>query len=336
MPRTSVLPLLLVLPACDADFDVARGDLGPFRVAALGAREGADGGMVAAAAVWSGLGLYHEQAPTLSWTLDGEPLGEGWEVALPAAGELGLSATSPDGELREAKVQIAAPPPALTVSRGAWAPGDDLSLEARRAVEAEAVDGRAPEGEAARLALSFAEGAAAGGHAAHWMLAEGRGTLLGLDALSADLLAEEIGWDDGEIETREAVAPGFFPTLALVLDGAGSNRWIWADAVIGGEEALVRHEGRLLPLEQEDAESVIAAATQSGWLLATLVEREDVLGVGLAEATALAEVDGAPDLSAQDVLSCAPAGEPFRMAWVAEGRCARPDLLGARVVLEVW
>ena len=237
------LPILLLatpIAACDADFDVARGDLGPFRIAALGAVEGEDGGLVAAAAIWSGLGLYHERAPTLSWTLDGEALGEGWEVAVPEAGELGLVVTRDEGETLEARVDLAAPPPALSVARAAWDPGEDLSVEARAAAETRALEDTAAEGEAVRLTLAH-EAAPTSATVTHWMLAEGRGTLLALDEQSADLLAEEIGWDDGEIASREAVEPGFFPTLALALDGAGSNRWIWADAAIGVSETLVRH-----------------------------------------------------------------------------------------------
>ena len=78
------------------------------------------------------------------------------------------------------------------------------------------------------------------------------------------------------------------------------------------------------------------AARQSGWLAATLETRDDLLGLGLVDAAAVEAVDGGPDLSEQDTLDCAPSGVPFRMAWLAEGRCERSSVLGARVLLEVW
>lgn len=321
---------LLLLSACDADFDVARGELGPFRVAALGVERAEDGSLVAAAAVWSGLGLYHEASPALSWTLDGQPLGEGYDVVVPDSGELGLVATSPDGEVREARVDIAAPPPALSVTRSRVDLGDDLSLEARQQATATDVEVSAPKGEAARLSLAFVEEAAEADWSARWMLALGHGTLLEVDALAADVLAEEITWDDGEIVDRDELEPGLFPTLALVLDGAGSNRWVWADAAIGLDLPALRHEGRLLPLSQADGEAVAEAAP--GYVAATLVEADGASGVALDEVTVLTTLD----LTVQDALSCAPAGQPFRFAWIAEGRCPRPEVLGARVVLEVW
>ncbi len=336
-PRAPLLLLILSgLSACDADFDVARGELGPFRVAALGVELRPDGSRVASAAVWSGLGLYHEASPTLRWSLDGEALGEGWEVLVPEQGALGLLATSPDGEELQAQVELADPPPALELARGALTLGEDLSLEARRAADVLPVDGAAAAGEVARLSLSFADGTASGDYSARWMLAEDAGTLLEVEAMAADVLAEEIVWDDGEVEERIAAEATLYPTLALVLDGAGSNRWIWADAAIGLDTPLLRHEGRLLPLSQADAAEVISAGASAGYVAATLVSREDLLGVGLEEVAAVPAVDGEADLSAQDTLSCAPTGEPFRLAWVAEGRCPRPDVLGARVVLEVW
>ncbi len=329
-PRHALAPLL-ALTACDASFDVSRGELGPFRVAALGVVEGSDGQYTASAAIWSGLGMYHEEAPTLSWSLDGQALGEGWGVVVPASGELGLVATSPVGEALQARVEIAAPPPALSVSRAAVALGEDLSLEARQGATTEAVDGAAPSGQAERLTLAFAEEPGVE-LVARWMLAQDSGTLLEVDTLAADVLAEEITWDDGEVEARAPSEDTIFPTLALTLDGAGSNRWIWADAAIGEDEPLLRHEGRLLPVSEADA---AVAASAGAYLTATLVAREDLLGVGLSELED-ATVDGAPDLTLGDTLSCAPAGEPFRLAWIAEGRCSRPEVLGARVVLEVW
>lgn len=329
------LPLLLLLAACNADFTVSRGVLGPARIAAVGAQTGSDGGLVAGAALWSGLGPYHDEAPTLSWTLDGAALGEGWDVVVPDAGELGLTVTTPDGGTLAATVDLAAPPDEPALERYAVDLGDDLSLTARQAAAAEAVDDVAPAGSAERLALSWS-GTQAEGLESHWMIQEDRGSLLEEDSFAADVLDEALTWDDGEVTDRQPVDAGVSPALALIYDGAGSNRWVWFDAAIGIDTPLIRHEGRLLPLSQDDGADVVTAARQSGWLLTTLSRSDDALGVALTQAEALPAVDEGPDLSLQSTLSCAPADQPFRMAWLAEGRCTRDDLDGATVVLEVW
>ena len=40
-------------------------------------------------------------------------------------------------------------------------------------------------------------------------------------------------------------------------------------------------------------------------------------------------------LDEQEPLDCAPDDQPFRLRWLAEGRCTRPEVDGVRVVLEV-
>ena len=100
------LPLILGLAACQEPFSVNRRELGPFRIAAVGVVDG-----VASAALWSGLGLYHDERPSLTWTLDGAPLGEGFDVAVPAeGGQLGLTVTAPDGRVYVAEVTARAAP----------------------------------------------------------------------------------------------------------------------------------------------------------------------------------------------------------------------------------
>lgn len=330
-----ITPLALtLLVGCDPNFTVTRGDLGPFRIAGMGVIEGDGGAWIASASVYSGEGLYHELSPTLAWTLDGEALGEGYDVVVPGPGLLGLAATSPEGEVLIGEVTAAAPPPALTVARYAVTL-DDLSLEARRAATATEVDDAVADGQAARLILQAQQESIAG-YTGSWMLCEGRGTALELDDASVDLLAEEVTWDDGVVEAREPVDPGLFHALALLRDGAGGNAWSWVDAAIGIEGPLLRHEGRLLPLSQADGADAAERARAAGWALATLEASGDEAGVALVEVTASPEVDGGPDLSGQDSVACAPEGQPFRLAWLAEGRCALSDLIGARVLLEVW
>ena len=314
---------------CDASFGVARHDLGPFRLAAMGTGRDADGARVARAAVWSGVGLFHDEAPRLAWALDGEAIGDGFDVVVPGEGTLSLVATAPDGTEVTGSVTVADEPAALAVSRAGAALGEDLTLAARRAVAGREVDGSVAADEAARLSLSFDSGEA-DGFSARWMSAEGAGTVLELEARAADVLALEIVWDDGEVVEREATGSGLYHQLALAIDGAGNNHWLWVDAAIGVEGPLVRHAGRLLPLAQEDGEAVAVAAVETGLLAVTLEADDGVAGVRLTDAVA------ADDLSAAEPLACAASGEPFELAWLAEGRCLRPDVLGVRVVLEVW
>lgn len=302
---------MAALMACQEPFSVDRHDLRGLRIAALGVHDG-----VASAAVWSGLGPWHDSPPLLDWTLDGDSIGQGHDVAVDGGGLLELTVTDADGQTRSAYVSVSSSTPALTVRREAVTLGADLSLDARRAAEATPIEHVAPSGGAVRMTL----GGVVAGRSARWMSAAG--TVLELESDTADLLPEEIRFDDGELVYREPLGDGTYTGLALSIDGAGENDWLWVDAAIGApEQPRLRHEGRLL-----DADDFV----ESGLVAATLVEDER-LGVRLAS---VAAVD---DRSEQEPLGCMPDGATvFRVAWIAEGRCSRPDVLGARVVLEVW
>jgi len=182
--------------ACDAEFSVQRGELGPFRIAALGAVD-----QIAAAAIWSGEGLHHSQAPTLTWTLDGEPLGEGWDLAVPHQGLLGLEVDDPaTGETHTAQVQVGQSPPPLHLERAAVDLSGGLDLEDRRAAVAEPVDTTVPAGHAARLSLQVDSAVPL---VARWMAASG--AVLPLTDLQADWVPEVLTWDDGVVEQQSAV-----------------------------------------------------------------------------------------------------------------------------------
>ena len=304
-----LLPLLLFL-GCQEPFTTDRHDLVGFRIAAMGTEGG-----VARAAVWSGLGPWHEQAPTLRWSLDGEDLGEGFAVVVPGPGTLSLTATAPDGEERLGEVTAQQALPALSVSRQEVVLGEALSLEDRLALEGTSIEGSASPGAAVRLTLDGLTEEAT----ARWMSAGG--TVLELERDTADFLAEEIVLDDGVLEERTALSAGTYPMLGLAIDGTGSSRWLWMDAAVGEERPLVRHGGRLIPAD--------AVADVSTGLIAVTLTADARPGVLLTDTVPVT------DTTEQDALPCAPSA-PFLLDWIVEGRCPRPDVLGARVVLEVW
>jgi hypothetical protein len=296
---------------CTPSFDVDRHTLGPFRIAALGQVEGQASGVI-----WSG-SLFHTAPTSLVWTADGAALGEGWDVAVPAdATRLGLVATAPDGTERTATVSVGNAPALPDISRFAVTLGDDLSLDARRDAVETPVDGSVESGEAVRLRAVDQEPDLD----TRWMLAEGDGTLLEVDASSVDVLSEDVLFDDGEVESREALPAGTRHVLALTLDGGGGNRWAWTDAAFGVDGPLVAHGGWLLPLDVSTGTGLVA------------VTMNDVTADGVGQ---WSDPQPALDLSSQDELACALVGEPFELSWLVDGRCTTPEVEGARVVLEV-
>lgn len=297
--------VLLLFGACDAEFSVARDRLDPWRVVGLGVLDG-----IASIALWSGIGPWHEEPTQLSWSLDGELLGEGYGVEVPGPGELSVEAIAPDGQSASGSVTVAE---GLAIT--GWAREavtlEELELEDRREASGTEVAAAVAADEATRVTLTVD-----GDVETRWMST--RGTPLALDARRADLLNEDVVFDDGELEERSALEAGLTHHLALVLDGAGANSWSWIDSAHGVEGDFWRHEGRLLP-----------GLADAGLVAGTLVA-DDEHGV------VLDELEPVADLAEQEPLDCAPADEPFRLAWVVEGRCLRPDVVGARVVVEAW
>jgi hypothetical protein len=300
---------LAVHVGCAPAFD-DRHDLLGFRIAAVGVVDGE-----ASAAVWSGA-LFHEEPVTLDWTADGESLGQGWGIAVPdGTGELGLVATAPDGTIREARVGVGITPAELVFERASVLVGDDISIEARAALEETPSDGAAPEGEALRIRLVDPEG-----EQTRWMVAGGASTLLELDAVTADVLPQRLEFDDGEVVGRETVPAGFQHILALRIDGDGGNRWRWVDAALGTDTALIQSEGWLLE----------SSADVGTGLLAVTLDELTTSGVG-----ALGEPEAVDDLAQHDPPNCAPADTPFSLGWLADGRCTVSETRGRRVVLAV-
>ena len=305
----TALPLvpLVALVGCAPTFD-DRHDLLGFRVAALGVVDGR-----ADAAIWSGT-LFHGDAVALDWTADGAPLGEGWDVQVPpGTGSLGLVATAPDGTVREARVSVGDAPPPLEFQRAAVAVGEDVSIGARATLEETPSRGAAAAGQALRVRLVDP-----GGTQTRWMVAGGSTTILELDAETADVLAERLELDDGEVVSREASIAGLHHVLALRMDGAGGNRWAWVAAALGTEAAHLQSGGWLI-------ESTADAST--GLLAVTLDDLSED-GVG-----ALGRPEAVVDLAQHGPPGCAPPDTPFSLDWLANGRCTVAETRGRRVVL---
>lgn len=306
---------LVLAVGCAEPFGVQREVLGPFRIAALGVVDGQ-----AEAAIWAGQ-PFTEAPLNLEWHLDDTVLGEGWGLTVPlsAAGQtLGLRATAPDGTTREASVTVGAAPDPFRVLRQPVDLSEIWSLEDRRDAKPLAEDAdEVSSGLSARLVAEVEPGSKA-----RFRVPEGQGTLLSLTSATADLLPEDLQFEDGEVTTRTPVEPGLATVLVLSLDGHGGNRWQWVQVSMGLTlGARVRHEGFVLEAEGADA--------RTGLLAITLTDLDPASGTFSA-------VDAEPvtDTAEQDPLACGPA--PFRLAWLWEGRCTVDDAEGRRVVLEVW
>ncbi len=311
------LLLLALLPAllysgCAEPFAVNRHDLGPFRIAAVGVVDGQ-----ASAAIWSGQ-PFHAERPTLAWTLDGAPLGEGFGVEVPGPGRLGLRVTAPDGTERAAEVTVGEAPAPFQVDVQAVDLGQAWELDARAARAATDLDGAVvPAGWSARLSAAVESALTL-----RWRVALGGGTLLELDAQRADLLPEALEFDDGELVDRRPLDPHLATLLVLALDGSGGNRWQWLTQPMGLDGDWVRHDQQWLDLP--------GAPISTGLLALTLADIDAETGSLVIE-----DAVEVSDLTEQPALDCAPAGQPFRLAWLREGRCAVSDLIGQRVVLEL-
>ncbi|MFT5583644.1 MAG: hypothetical protein ACI9VR_001224 [Cognaticolwellia sp.] len=309
-----VLPVLGALSACAPPFDVARKDLGPFRIAAMGVHDGQ-----AHAAVWSGQGMAHAEAPVLEWSVDGQVIGQGNGLILAEdvqdGAVLELVATSAIGEQAQGQLSVIRGAQDLVAQRAAVAVGEDLSLAVRRELpELDAQHGA--QGQGVRVSLAGARGTL------RWMSALGVGTVLELSDTQADVLADEVVFENEEgawvVAEREPGEPGIYHQLVLDLDADSGNRWVWVDVAIGVDDPLIQHYGRLIP-----GEVTLGAGLMQSTL--EVVDGELVLGSLLA----------VEDLSTQSPLDCAPIDQAFRLDWVSEGRCGLGELHGATLVLEI-
>jgi hypothetical protein len=286
---------------------VERHRLGPARIAAMGLSEGK-----ARAAIWAGQ-PWHDLGWQLQWNLDGEPLGEGWEVEVPAEGGLlALRAEREDGLILEGEQSASTPPVGAAIGQWRVDLDGDYGLAQRR--QAPLVDMGQPEaGESARLVLFGWEELEL-----RWMVEEEAGTLLELNHRSADLLPERVLLKDGRVEQSEPVSPGLYHGLVLGIDGAGGNGWLWWDSAYDLDRSWCASGGRLLDMECNAGDGLYALS---------LEVEEGELRLEGAEAVT--------DLSAYSPPACAAAGQPFSLDWLAEGRCTLAEVEGQRMVIEV-
>jgi hypothetical protein len=311
---SSIFTLIVLLPACRAEFDVSRSELGPFRIAALGVEDHGAECPVATAAIWSGEGAFHSQSPQLLWSLDDEAIGEGWNVAVCGAGLLGLVAIHPDGTQREAQVDVRLRVQPLGFRRESVIL-PDLDLGARREIDGEPVRATVPEGEVVRIQMD----GVLGGDTLSWMSPVGQAHVLGLNESTADLVMETWALDDDGLLAERSPESGSSSHLAMVYDGSGGNSFMWIDAIFGFPDSdYVRHQGRLIYApDLVDASFVSASVSvdEKGWAL---------------ENVALAS-EGEPNMAA-----CANDAPSFSLDWIANGRCPLDELAGSQILLELW
>ena len=316
--RVSMCAMLLAFggaAGCAPGFSVERHRLGPPRIAAVGVVDGA-----LHAALWSGRGLFHDQAPRLSWSVDGAPWGEGFGVPAPAAGRVRLDAEV-DGVPLVAVLSIPERPAVspLTLSREQLRLGADLSVDARAAVVGEPVEAAVDADADARLRVEGADG-----RSLRWMIAGEDGGVLEVDATAADLLRNRTVYDDGTVRRGQRGPVGVYTALVLAIDGAGSNRWRWADVAMGVPGPLLVAGERLLAVDVDPP--------PSGLLVVRMFTDPSAGPLGL-RVEAVGPVDRPED--GPPPLSCAPAGRPLRLDDLAEGWCTRADVDGLDVVLEL-
>ncbi len=313
----------LALAGCNPEFDVHRRVLGPYRVAGVGVEKhlGEDCPR-AVAAVWSGKGPYHDEALDLTWTLEGDPLGEGQGVEVCGVGELELEATAPGGTLHRARVEVSVPAFSWSPVREVLGVPEDVSTAAREELASEGASDAASTDQMVRVTLEGLPDT----HEVRWMTPADGGHALALPGGRADLLALSLELDDGRVEASSPVVdcPGcILGHLALAIDGTGNNAWGWVEAAYGVETPLLRHEGWLLEADLGE---------EARYAAATLVSDDaSPRGFHLESVEALEEAE-----SSLMQIECGVVGVPFSLDWLVEGRCTRSQVDGQRVVLALW
>lgn len=322
-PHLAVLLLLFGAAACQEPFAEDRHDLASFRIAGVQAATGADGATALRAAVWSGLGAYHDAVPTLAWSAgDAVAEGQGASMSLDFPAAVDLRASDAAGAAETARLDLGAAPVGIDV--GAFQPGVtrravDLDITRvadpiadRQAVEPGA-DEPVPPGGAMRLALDLPDDVTV-----HWMGSGGQ--FAELDAHTTDWFAGTATFDSHNVvEATTEADPGVYTLLALAFDGAGNQGWMWMDVAVGLDGPALYTAGRIFPVDAEPMTGALSVQVQ---------QADAAAGIALAAPTVVADSAASPALCGVD------AGQPFVFDGLVEGLCARPELVGQTVVVD--
>lgn len=319
--RARVLPAIAFLAAaCQDPFAESRHDLASFRIVAVSAAPTESGAFELRAFAYSGYGMWWEEPPEMAWRAGGQSAtGPRVTMDLAPPEDVELTVTAPDGQEESAVLALDAPPEPPTLE-GFTRARVDLRVEdaarpiAERAAVAPGEDGVIEPGGAARLgAVGLQDGVVV-----RWMATGGQ--FAELDAHSTDWFAGTATLDDGEVESTASLGPGVRTVVGLAQDGRGGNRWGAVDVAVGLDGAFLDVGGRLFPVD--------AAEGGAGLWSVELASDDGPAGVRLIGVTPVEDAttgEGACGLSA---------GEPFDFAVLAEGACARDEVVGARVVVE--
>lgn len=313
-PVPMLLPLLL---ACQDPFPEDRHDLASFRIAAVQARSVQDG-LAVRAFVYSGLGMWHATVPEVTWSA-GDQQATGPTATLAVAAPVEIALTASDGVSTESAVLAleAAPTPPTVES---WSRGvvdltiDDVvtPIDERRALST-GEDQPVEPGGALRYALTLREADVT----THWMSTGG--DFAELDAASTDWFAGTAVLDNNEIQSTSTLAAGVQSVVALSFDGRGGNSWITLDAPVALLGSRLLTGGRVFPVEAEPAEGLFAATLQAA---------------DTAAGVALVDVSPVDDASSAEAVCGQAAASVFDFAALAEGWCARDEVVGARIVVD--
>jgi hypothetical protein len=289
---------LIQLVACRSPFDGDRHQLEGFRIAALSASAAETGTLVeVSAAIVSEGHLWHDTPVELAWYWLDHP--DEIDARDPAE-------HPPDGLGAHPTLMV----PAHTRILGLIAQREDTYRAVFELPEGGAeipafhihsdtqpVDPKA----STRLTVTLDTEADREVHA-RWMATEG--TFAEQSALETDWKAPK--------------APGTATVLALLLDDVGSTRWTLTDLHVGDPEAGVWSDERWFPSDIEVAPG-----------------RYDVLFSPDDEAPAGVRLTQA-DPPTNAALPCAPNPiEPFSAHWLTDGSCARSEVVGVPVTLEI-
>jgi hypothetical protein len=152
-----------------------------------------------------------------------------------------------------------------------------------------------------------------------WMTTAPRTTFLELDDVTTDWATGLLTLDDGEVEAATPGVAGPATILALALDGSGANALAARDLWLGAAPKLAWMGARAL--------TAPAGAAPGSWD-ATL-QADDASPTGLTVTDLQPPSDG--DLPAP---ACT-GGVPFHPDHLLDGRCLRPEVIGAVVRVEV-